>query len=140
MLPESELTRLLKSSESHWVERKPPGANSAEIRSTLVGFANSLSEGQHAVLFIGVSNDGKPQAVVNADKLQKTVTQIAEQDCYPPVKCEPTAFRVDGVELVAVVVGPSSNRPHFSGHAYIRVGSETKKASTEQFHTHPIAV
>ena len=133
MLPESELTRLLKNSESHWVERKPPGANGAEIRNTLVGFANSLSEGQHAVLFIGVSNDGKPQAVVNADKLQKTVTQIAEQDCYPPVKCEPTAFRVDGVELVAVVVEAISNRPHFSGHAYIRVGSETKKASQEQF-------
>lgn len=133
MLPESELVRLLKSSECHWVERKPSGANGAEIRNTLVGFANSLSEGQHAVLFVGVSNDGRPQAVVNADKLQKTVTQIAEQDCYPPVKCGPTALRVDGVELVAVVVEASSNRPHFSGHAYIRVGSETKKASPEQF-------
>lgn len=133
MLPESELNRLFKSSESHWVERKPPSANGAEIRNTLVAFANSLSEGQHAILFIGVSNDGKPQAILNADKLQKTVTQIAEQDCYPPVKCEPTAFRVDGVELVAVVVEASSNRPHFTGHAYIRVGSETKKSSPDKF-------
>jgi hypothetical protein len=95
MLPESELTRLLNNSESHWVERKPPTVNGAEIRNTLVAFANSVSEGQHAVLFIGVSNDGKPQAVTNTDKLQKTVTQIAEHDCYPPVKCSPTALRVD---------------------------------------------
>ena len=133
MLSESELIRLLKSSESHWVERKPSGVSSEEIRNTLIAFANSVSEGQHAVLFIGVSNDGKPQGVENADQKQKDVTRIAEQRCYLPVKCEPTAFRVDGVELVAVVVEASSNRPHFSGHAYIRVGSETKKASPEQF-------
>lgn len=133
MLPESELVRLLKSSESHWVERKPSGVSSEDIRDTLVAFANSVAEKQHAVLFIGVSNDGKLKGVENADQKQKDVTKIAEQRCYPPVKSEPTAFCVDGVELVAVVVGPSSNRPHFSGHAYIRVGSETKKASPEEF-------
>jgi hypothetical protein len=61
------------------------------------------------------------------------VTKIAEQDCYPPVRCSPTAIRVDGEELVAVVVGASSNRPHFSRHAYVRRGSESKKASPELF-------
>ncbi len=133
MLPESELVRLLKSSESYSVERKPSGVSSEEIRNTLVAFANSVAEKQNAVLFIGVSDNGKLQGVKNADQKQKDVTKIAEQRCYPPVKCEPTAFRVEGVDLVAVVVGSSSSRPHFSGHAYIRVGSETKKASPEQF-------
>jgi hypothetical protein len=133
MLSEAELLHLFKSSESHWVERKPPGVGRSEIRNTLVAFANSVSEGQHAVLFIGVSDDGKVQGVDNADKEQKTVTRIAEQECYPPVKCNPTAIRVAGVELVAVVVGASGNRPHFSGQAYVRVGSETRKASPPQF-------
>lgn len=133
MLPESELIRLLKSSESNWVERKPPGVSSEEIRNTLVAFANSVAKKQHGVLFIGVSDDGKLKGVENADQKQKDVAKIAEQRCYPPVKCEPTAFRVDGVELIAVVVEASNNRPHFSGHAYIRVGSETKKASAEKF-------
>jgi hypothetical protein len=133
MLSISELTRLLKSPESPWVERKPTGVSVEKIRNTLVAFANSVSEEQHAVLFIGVSDDGKLQGVNNADQKQRDVREIAEQRCYPPVKCEPISFRVDGVDLVAVVVGPSTNRPHFSGHAYIRVGSETKKASPEQF-------
>jgi hypothetical protein len=133
MLPETELIRLLKSPESHWVERKPSGVNDDKICNTLVAFANSVSEGQHAVLFIGVSDDGKLQGVENADQKQKDVTRISEHRCYPPVKCEPTAIRVDDVELVAVVVGASSNRPHFSGHAYVRKGSESKKASPELF-------
>ena len=132
-MPELELIRLLKNSESHWVERKPPGVNDEKICNTLVAFANSVSEGQHAVLFIGVSDDGKLQGVENADQKQKDVTRISEQRCYPPVKCKPTAIRVDDVELVAVVIGASCDRPHFSGHAYIRKGSESKKASPELF-------
>lgn len=133
MLSESKLIELLKSPESHWVERKPSGVGTEDIRNTLVAFANSVSKGQAAVLFIGISNDGTLQGVENADKMQKDVTRIAKERCYPPVKCEPTAFRVDGVELVAAVVEESSNRPHFSGHAFIRVGSETKKASSDLF-------
>lgn len=133
MLPESELTRLLKSSESHWVERKPPGVSVEKIRNTLVAFANSIAIGQHAVLFIGLSDDGKPLGVDNAAQKQKDVRQIAEHRCYPPIKCEPTVFQVDGVEIVAVVVEASNDRPHFSGHPYVRVGSETKKADMDQF-------
>jgi hypothetical protein len=41
--------------------------------------------------------------------------------------------RESGVDVVAVVVETSEQRPHFTGHAYIRRGSETVKASPELF-------
>jgi len=70
---------------------------------------------------------------LNADQKQKDVTKIAESECYPPVKCEPTVLQIEGAEVVAVVIGFSQNRPHFTGHAYVRAGSESKKASSRLF-------
>jgi hypothetical protein len=38
-----------------------------------------------------------------------------------------------GRECLAVVVPGSPKRPHFAGPAYVRVGSETKNASDEEY-------
>jgi predicted HTH transcriptional regulator len=54
---EQELIIRLKSEEDNFVERKPDGVKRGEIRETIVAFANSLSEGQTGVLFIGVRDD-----------------------------------------------------------------------------------
>jgi hypothetical protein len=40
---------------------------------------------------------------------------------------------VSGVNIVAVVVFPSKNRPHFAGPAFVRIGSESVNASTQLF-------
>ena len=34
--------------------------------------------------------------------------------------------------MIAFEFGPSQNRPHFAGHAYIRVGSESVKVSASK--------
>ncbi len=54
-----------------------------------------------------------------------------ERDCYPAIKITSVSLTVEGKDILAVEVPYSTKRPHFSGPAYIRVGSESKEASQE---------
>ncbi len=63
-----ELLARLRQPEDNFTERKSEGAASrAELRKTLVAFANSVPEGRTAVLYIGVDDDGTPMGVSNPD-------------------------------------------------------------------------
>ena len=130
---ENELLNRLGDAEDNFIERKPASANRDEIRKTVVAFANSVPEGRTAVLLVGIRNDGKFDAVPNPDKLQKTVREICEQDCYPPIKFSAEVLKPEGGPVLAVVIPASTNRPHFAGPAYVRRGSESVAASGEAF-------
>src|SRR5688572_3240933 len=80
------LRRRLRNREDGFIERKPEGVSTEDIRKTLVAFANSVPEGEQAILYIGVSDDGTPLGVSNTDSLQKNIRRIAEGKCYPPIK------------------------------------------------------
>jgi hypothetical protein len=71
--------------------------------------------------------------VSNPDQLQKTVREVCEQDCYPPIIFSTEVLPVDGKFVVAVVIPPSIDKPHFSGPAFVRKGSESVTASREMF-------
>jgi schlafen family protein len=120
----------LRDCEDGFTERKTEGAaNPSELRKTLVAFANSVPEGKTSILFLGVSDDGTPMGVNNPDSLQKTIRKVAEKDCYPPVNYQTIVFQADGKTLLAIEVKASNERPHFSGPAFIRRGSESVAAS-----------
>ncbi|HRE04635.1 MAG TPA: ATP-binding protein [Opitutaceae bacterium] len=132
----AQLRARLNQSEDPWTERKPvvkPSDEGRDIRRTLVGFANSVREGEFAVLFIGAANDGRHPGVHDADEMQRKVDSIARQRCFPPIDYTPVVFKVsagtDEATIVAVVVGASRNWPHFAGHAYVRRGSKTVESS-----------
>jgi len=57
------------------------GAGAREFRKTIVAFANSVAEGEAAVLFIGVSDRGDIVGVGSPDSLQKTIREFCERDC-----------------------------------------------------------
>ena len=133
MLKQQELAKLVHLPESDWVERKESLPHTLELRKTLVAFANSVPEGEHAILFIGVTDKGVITGISNTDKAQKDVIDTATNHCYPPVKCETTVVQVGAANVVAVVVQRSQNRPHFTGQAYIRRGSRSIRASEEVF-------
>ena len=133
VMAQDVLIARLKNSEDNFVERKLEGAKAAELRATLVAFANSVVPGSTGVLFIGVRNDGSIQGVLNPDKLQKTVRGLCEQVCYPPIAFSVETLIVQGRSLLAVVVPPSNKRLHFTGPAYTRRGSESVAASRELF-------
>jgi Schlafen, AlbA_2 len=132
-LNEEELLKRLSNPEDNFTERKPEGVNRSEIRKTVVAFANSVPEKQTGVLFIGAYNDGTIQGVSNSDSLQKTIRDICENDCYPSITFSSRVLKKEGKLVIAVVVPPSNNRPHFSGPAYVRLGSESIVASEKLF-------
>jgi hypothetical protein len=131
----ASLLARLAQSEDPWVERKQ-SYNELEARRTVVGFANSLTEGQTAVMFIGADNKGQHKGVSDADDLQKKIAGIMQR-CYPPIAYQTCVLPVEvgsrGLEILAILVGWSTHRPHFAGPAYIRRGSETIEASREVF-------
>jgi hypothetical protein len=121
--------------EDNFAERKEGMRGNDEIRKTVVSFANSLLEGQTAVLFIGVSNNGEVTGVSESDaeKFQQRVPRICEDDCFPPIAIRfADVVTINNKHVVAFEFGPSANRPHFAGQAFVRVGSESVKASASK--------
>lgn len=132
MTPQALLERL-KNNEDGFTERKTEAAKPSEFRQTLVAFANSVPDGQVAVLFIGVADGGKAMGVTNSDSLQKKLREIAEKECYPSIKYQSQVFTVDGKSVVAVLIEASPERPHFAGPAFVRRGSESVAASKDVY-------
>ena len=135
MKEDDELLRRLRDHEDDFTERKPQSVSRSEIRQTLSAFANSLNEGATAVLFIGLEDkNGELIGVDNTDELQKRVHRAAEQECFPPITC--LTYRVlkpSDKAILAVVIYASNNRPHFTGPAFVRRGSQSLAASELMF-------
>ena len=131
MLSDPQLVERILSGEDSVTEFKPEGTSSRDIRKTLVAFANTVPEAGIAVLFIGIVNGKDIVGVRNADELQKTVRKICTEECYPEVVHVTRVLSHQGKHILTVMIGYSSRRPHFAGSAYVRVGSESVRA-TEQ--------
>jgi len=132
-MTDEELQRRLNNHEDNWTERKLENEPRARIRKTLVAFANSVPSGESAILFIGVQDDGTPLGVKNPDQMQKNVREWAE-DCYPPIRYTSRVTKVDEKDIVAVIIkADPDNRPHFAGPSYVRTGSESIKATEQQY-------
>ncbi|HEX7645297.1 MAG TPA: ATP-binding protein [Noviherbaspirillum sp.] len=133
MINDAELFRRLNDHEDNFVERKSQGIKADEIRQTVCAFANSLVGDGIGILFIGLHDKtGMVEGVENSDSVQKRVREACERGCYPPITnfiCR--VLKPEGKPVVAVVIGSSNERPHFSGPAYIRRGSESVNATPE---------
>jgi Schlafen, AlbA_2 len=130
-----DLSARLANLEDGLTERKQGVQSNDEIRKAVVSFANSVPEGHTAVLFIGVANDGTVAGIPadQVEKVQQKVRRICEEDCFPAIAIQlARALDIEGKHVVAFEFGPSRNRPHFAGHAYIRVGAESVKASASK--------
>lgn len=133
-ITDAELLARLARAEDALVERKPR-FDADDVRQATVAFANTVLAPNTGVLFLGVSDSGEPipGGVPNPDEAQKRVFKALEW-CYPEIPDVRTqALSLREVCLVAVVVGESKRRPHFTGPAYIRIGSSSKRASEEAF-------
>jgi hypothetical protein len=133
-MTDEQLLARLADREDNYTERKSDGVKPEEIRQTVCAFSNSLTAGATAVLYIGIHDKtGAVLGVNNSDTVQKRVREAIDR-CYPPItNYVMRALDVEGKIIVAVKVGASVNRPHFSGPAYVRRGSESITASEQQF-------
>ena len=131
-MTDEEIKRRLLDLEDGWTERKPPTVGGDDVRKALVAFANSVPDAEEAILFIGVADNGTPIGVDNPDNTQKNVRRWADW-CYPSISHTSRVIESDGKHVIAVIVRPDHNRPHFAGPAYVRVGSASPKASEALF-------
>jgi len=128
---DAELLAWKAPSEDHFVERKV-SSDTKDWAKTVVAFANSAPFERHGVLYIGVRDDGSIELGLNADSLQKNLNEKLKS-IYPPVEYTTRVLSEGTQEFLCVVVPRSQRGPHFSGPAYVRVGSQTQKASEQQF-------
>src|SRR5262249_42424776 len=133
MAKNDELLARLNNKEDNFTERKLEGAGTNEFRKTIVAFANSVTDNQTGVLFIGLRDDGIVAGVNGTDSLQKTIQDICEKDCYPPTKPSCTVLNIADKDVVAVEISASNKRPHFPGPGFVRVGSESKVATADLY-------
>lgn len=135
MLTENTLLSMIRAPESQSIERKTSKPKDSDLRRTLCAFANSTPEGEYSVLFLGVGPEGKIIGIApeTADKTQRDIVASGEKDYYPPIQLNSTSVTVEGKIVVAIVVGHSKNRPHFAGHAYVRNGATSRKATEQQY-------
>jgi len=100
---------------------------------TRVAPANSTPIGSVAVLFIGVGDDGTIADNASIPSLMKSYSDRKAERCYPPIDTIQREFIYNGKSCPAVVIPGSEARSHFAGPAFIRDGTQTKKANAEQF-------
>lgn len=133
-MTKDDLLKQLANHEDNFVERKQEGVRDSELRQTVSAFANTVPDGREAVLFIGIHDkSAEVVGVGNPDQMQKRVREVCHADCYPPIDYHSEVLEVEGKAIVAVVVPPSHAKPHFTGPAFVRVGSESTKASSQQY-------
>ncbi len=132
-MEKTELLARLNNHEDNFVERKPEGVNASEIRKAIVAFANSVVGDAEGILFIGIHDNGTIQGVKNPNQLQKSVRDQCERACYPPIQFSSQVVQVGDKVIVAITIPVSRNKPHFSGPAYIRRGSESVTATPRLF-------
>jgi hypothetical protein len=117
--------------EDYLLERKTEN-DLKDLLKTMVAFANSVVPGHTAVILIGERNDGSAEGVSNADNIQKRVRQEADK-IYPAIIWQSKVYERDGKQCVRVEIEHSGDTPHFGGPAWVRRGSETVKASDDEF-------
>jgi hypothetical protein len=129
-----DLLARLRAGEDHYVERKSLGDWKKDALKTAVAFANSIPLSLIGVLFIGVRNDGIGEGMSDqdVDSIQKKLNQELD-NAFPFIPRECRILEHGGKRLLAVLIPGSPDRPHFAGHSYVRIGSETRDASEAQF-------
>jgi hypothetical protein len=113
------------------LERKTSG-DLKDLLKTMVAFANSVRPGHVATVLIGERNDGTPEGLSNPDEIQQRVRKEADK-IYPQIIWQSEVYDNGGKECVRVEIEYSGDTPHFGGPAWVRRGSETIKASNEEF-------
>jgi len=126
------LRKRLRDREDNFVERKLESARADEYRATIVAFAVSVPEDRTGVLFVGIADNGDIPGVSNSEYLQRKIKKICD-DCYPPIRPSIEVLDLEGKSVLAVEISADPDRPHFSGPAYARIGSQSVKASPEVF-------
>ena len=79
-------------------------------------------------LLASLTRPARYSVATASSRSRKTLVRICSNECYPPITVRLESCQVDGKPVLAVIVPHSPQRPHFSGHAFRRVGSQNIKS------------
>jgi Putative DNA-binding domain len=128
---ERELLARMRNFEDHFVERKT-SSDLKDCLKTIVAFANSTPIDSYSILFIGVRNSGEIEPPkTDFDKLQRAMNERIAK-IQPRIEYLQRIVSEGGRQALAVVIPYSSKRPHYSGPAFVRRGSESLQASSDE--------
>jgi len=134
---DEELTIMLHDLESDCVERKESfaGDTSKKAREAICAFANDLPNHNKAgVLFIGATDNGKPNGLKITDQLLLTLSDIKTDGNILPFPVIMVEKRIlDGMEIAVVTVQPSDSTPvKYDGRIWIRTGPRRSLANEQE--------
>jgi hypothetical protein len=116
--------------EDHLLELKTD-RQPKDIKRTAVAFANSVRPGHTAVILVGEENDGKVSGVANPDEFQMRVRKELEA-IYPAIVWRQIRYEKEGKQCIRIEIEYSGDTPHFGDAAWVRRGSESVEATSEQ--------
>jgi len=135
-MTDEELARLARSAaEGVGLERKPSASDRSGIHRTICAFANDLgATGRSGIILVGLNDDGSCAGLVVNDKLLRDLASIRDEGSILPLpSLEVRCLCVEGCELVALIVSPSSMPPvRYAGRVWVRVGSTNRQATPEE--------
>ena len=132
-----ELTAMLHDLESDYVERKESfaGDTPKRAREAVCAFANDLPNHNKAgVLFIGATDNGKPNGLKITDRLLLTLSDIKTDGNILPFPVMTVEKRIlDNAEIAVVTVLPSDSTPvKYDDRIWIRTGPRRSLANEQE--------
>ncbi len=131
----AEILRLITDRETDRVERKGSLANVDRVCEAICAFANDLpGHGAPGVVAVGVDDDGRPTGLPIDDQLLRRLADLRDNgQIYPFPSMRVDQLALDGVDVAAVVVEPSTSPPvQYRGRTMIRVGPRRAVATPEE--------
>jgi ATP-dependent DNA helicase RecG len=132
LLTSDSLKSAIRRGEDSSMELKT--GYSDDIIRTLVAFANGYNGVPRGLMCIGVDETGNIVGLKeNPDSLQKRISNLCRNACNPPIAPKMSVHTLDSKTILAIEVERSNARPHrVEGVCYIRVGSTTRKATSDE--------
>ena len=132
-LDEAELIKLSKEQENEFIE-KTRSIDIKKIAKTICAFSNDLSNRRKvAVMFIGITDDGKYTHRSFTDKMQLQVTNIKNSGSllpFPVIRVQ--TLSINQYKILAIQVQPSENPPmRYDNRCWVRIGPSVQLASEQ---------
>jgi ATP-dependent DNA helicase RecG len=132
---DDDLRALLADLESDLVERKESATSTDRIAQAICAYANDLpGHGRSGVVFVGATDDGRPNGTRVTDQLLLTLAGIRDTGKVLPLpQIRVCPLDVGGERVAVVEVEPSLSPPvRYEGRVWIRVGPRRAIASADE--------
>jgi ATP-dependent DNA helicase RecG len=129
----SDIEAILRQGECSSIEFKEN--YSEAILETVVAFANGYNGVMHGHILLGVTDYGKIigfNGIFN-DIQQKVTNHCRDSLCNPVIAPNISLCEIENKKIIHIEVAKSNSRPHrYKGICYIRIGSTTRKATSDE--------